>query len=80
MSNIQKFQTNKYHGQVLKVAIPTPLRRLFDYLPADEDIDENHSKQSKLKPGIRVLVSFGRRSVVGVLVAIATGSALEQRQ
>jgi primosomal protein N' (replication factor Y) len=80
MSNIQKFQTNKYHGQVLKIAIPTPLRRLFDYLPADEDIDENHSKQSKLKPGIRVLVSFGRRSVVGVLVAIATGSALEQRQ
>lgn len=80
MSNIQKSQTYKYHGQVLKVAIPTPLRRLFDYLPADEDIDEKLSIQSKLKPGLRVLVSFGRRKVIGILVAIAPGSTLEKRQ
>src|SRR5262245_59387331 len=49
----------------LQIAIDTPLRRTFDYrCPADIDV-------SRLKPGMRVAVPFGRRRVVGVLVATA---------
>lgn len=53
---------------VLKVALPVPLRQLFDYLPPLED--------SLPQPGMRVLVPFGRRKMVGVVVEIATSSEL----
>ena len=49
----------------LSVAIPTPLRCLFDYLP---DKNTNHNI---LKPGLRVSVSFGRqKNVTGLIVSI----------
>lgn len=55
---------------ILRVAIPTPLFRLFDYLPhTGQDI-------STLKPGVRVEVQFGRRKAVGVLVETASTSEL----
>ena len=44
---------------ILAVAIDTPLRRTFDY----------RSEQPDLAPGQRVWVPFGRRRVVGVVVA-----------
>jgi primosomal protein N' (replication factor Y) len=45
---------------IVAVAIDTPLRRVFDYrAPMDGPID----------PGARVWVPFGRRRVVGVIVA-----------
>jgi primosomal protein N'' len=44
---------------ILAVAIDTPLRRTFDY----------RSEQRDLAPGQRVWVPFGRRRVVGVVVA-----------
>lgn len=47
----------------LKVAIDTPLRQVFDYLPC-----ENTSKLS-LQPGCRVHVPFGARTVVGLIIA-----------
>ncbi|GGK64401.1 primosomal protein N' [Amphritea balenae] len=48
----------------LRLAIPSPLRRLFDYLPpAQCDLTE-------LKPGVRVLVPFGRREVTGILLEV----------
>ncbi len=49
---------------ILRVAVSTPLRRLFDYLLPDQyDI-------SKIKPGIRVSVPFGKRkNVIGILVS-----------
>ena len=54
---------------ILRVAIATPLRRLFDYLPASSDNVEN------LKPGMRVSISFGRRKdMVGIIVDIADHS------
>jgi primosomal protein N' (replication factor Y) len=46
----------------LRIAIPTPLRRTFDYLPA-KNIDP-----TTLKPGIRIRVPFGRRDVIGILL------------
>ncbi len=49
----------------LRVAIPSPLRRCFDYLPpAACDL---HT----LQPGIRLRVPFGRTTVIAVLLAIS---------
>jgi primosomal protein N' (replication factor Y) len=57
-------------GRVLRVALDTPLRRLFDYLPPDD------GRRAALQPGVRVEVPFGPRSLVGVLVEVAEGSSL----
>ncbi len=53
---------------VLRVALPVPLRQLFDYLNAENGINP--------EPGMRVLVNFGRRKMVGVIVEIADKSDL----
>jgi primosomal protein N' (replication factor Y) len=56
---------------VLRLAIPTPLRREFDYLPpAGISEAELHS----LQPGVRLRVPFGQREVTGYLLAVATDS------
>ena len=52
---------------VLRVAINAPLSRLFDYLPCDGPVPQ---------PGTRVRVPFGRRTQVGVVLAIADNSDL----
>jgi primosomal protein N' (replication factor Y) (superfamily II helicase) len=58
---------------ILRVAIATPLRRLFDYLPSDS------SDLKQLQTGIRVSVSFGRRKdVVGMIVSISDKSEFPQ--
>lgn len=57
---------------ILRVAIPTPLRRSFDYLLPD------HISASQLKPGIRVLVPFGRRQVVGLLLETTDQSSIQE--
>lgn len=54
----------------LRLALPTPLRRLFDYLPP-QDIDSK-----SLIPGIRVRVPFQSRSLVGLLIEVANQSAV----
>ncbi|MRI32127.1 primosomal protein N' [Endozoicomonas sp. OPT23] len=48
---------------ILSVAIPSPLRRMFDYLPPAECHDT-------LESGMRVQVTFGRRKVTGIIEAI----------
>ena len=48
---------------ILSVAIPSPLRRMFDYLPP---ADCNQTPVS----GMRVQVTFGRRKVTGIIEAI----------
>lgn len=53
---------------VLKVALPVPVRQLFDYLVPEQDTDP--------QVGQRVTVSFGRRKMVGVVVEIADQSEL----
>ncbi len=53
---------------ILRIALPSPLRRLFDYrAPAG-------LSNAQLQPGMRLRVSFGRREVIGVLVEIADHS------
>lgn len=50
---------------ILRVALPSPLRRLFDYLPpAGGDLPD------LLTPGIRVRVPFGQREMVGILESV----------
>ncbi|MEO7805323.1 MAG: primosomal protein N' [Steroidobacteraceae bacterium] len=55
---------------VLRVALDTPLRRLFDYLPP-EDVPV-----SALPIGARVHLPFGRRQLVGTILAHAQTSEL----
>lgn len=65
----------KFHGKVLQVAVPSPLRRVFDYLPLPEQ------QASPGTPvGIRVKVSFGRQQLIGIVVALADSSTLEKKK
>lgn len=52
----------------LRVAVPAPLPGLFDYLPPEDGPSP--------VPGCRVLVPFGRRRMVGVLVETASESGV----
>ena len=52
---------------ILRLAIPSPLRTLFDYLPpTGMQADELDG----LLPGCRVRVPFGRREVIGYLLEV----------
>ena len=53
---------------ILRLALPSPLRRLFDYrAPAG-------IARSTLKPGMRLRVPFGRREMIGILVEVVEHS------
>jgi primosomal protein N' (replication factor Y) (superfamily II helicase) len=55
---------------ILQIAIDTPLRQVFDYLPPT-------SWTQELPPlGVRVLVPFGRQRLIGILVGIVAESAV----
>ena len=53
---------------ILRLALPSPLRRLFDYrAPAGV-------RRSQLEPGMRLRVPFGRREMIGILVEVVDHS------
>ncbi|WP_020580671.1 primosomal protein N' [Endozoicomonas elysicola] len=52
------------HKQFIRVAIPSPLRQLFDYLPPDS------YPAHGICPGSRVVVPFGPRQVVAIVLSI----------
>jgi primosomal protein N' (replication factor Y) len=58
---------------VVRVALPTPLRRLFDYRagPAGD---------RAIEPGVRVRVPFGRRRLIGIAVEVGAGSELPEER
>ena len=56
---------------ILRLAIPSPLRRHFDYLAP---IGINEDQLLSLQPGVRLRVPFGRREVTGYLVAVCEAS------
>src|SRR5262245_53705620 len=58
---------------IVRVALDTPLRRLFDYLPAK-------SPAPAPRPGARVRVPFGRQRLVGVVHSIAPRSDLPREK
>ncbi len=51
-------------NNIIHVAIATPLRQHFDYLPPD-NVNITH-----LKAGTRVLVPFGRQNKVGIVISV----------
>ena len=52
---------------ILRVAVPSPRRRLFDYLPPP-------GPRPELRPGMRVRVPFGRGERIGILMEITCHS------
>src|SRR5579863_513993 len=54
---------------VVRVALPTPLRRLFDYRAGPT---HDHA----ITAGMRVRVPFGQRHLIGVAMEVAAGSEL----
>ena len=56
-----------------RIAVPSPLRRLFDYLPPA-------GPHEPLRPGTRVRVPFGKRELTGLVVAAADSSAVPAAQ
>ncbi len=58
---------------VLRIAIPSPLRRSFDYLPPE-------AENPRPVPGVRVQVPFGNRVVIGILLEMAAGSLIAPRR
>ncbi len=63
---------------VVRVALDTPLRRVFDYLPPQTlgPPEPGHSAV----PGVRVRVPFGRQRLVGVVVELADTSDLPEER
>ncbi len=59
--------------EILRVALDTPLRRLFDYLPAT---DGRHDPTV----GARVRVPFGRQRLIGVIHSFAASSDLPREK
>jgi primosomal protein N' (replication factor Y) len=58
---------------VVRVALPTPLRRLFDYRAEPDG-------GSTIEPGMRVRVPFGRRHLIGIAMERAAGSDVPQER
>src|SRR5580698_8326295 len=56
---------------IFRVALDTPLRRLFDYLPPTAD-----GNGPTPAPGMRVRVPFGRQRLVGIIVQVAENSEI----
>lgn len=55
---------------ILEIALPTPLRRSFDYLaPA-------HINASDLQPGVRLKVPFGNQQLCGLLLSVKQQSSV----
>lgn len=59
---------------IIKIALPTPLRHLFDYW-VPEDIDPK-----QLIPGVRVQVPFGKRSLIGILIKVKNESVIAREK
>jgi primosomal protein N' (replication factor Y) (superfamily II helicase) len=59
------------HKIILRIAVPSPLYRSFDYLLPGGIAPE------ALQTGMRVRVPFGRRTVIGVLLAVTAESPVE---
>ncbi|MGR9115114.1 MAG: primosomal protein N' [Gammaproteobacteria bacterium] len=60
-----------HSSRILRVALPVPIRRLFDYLAPET------AAASSLKPGMRVKVPFGSSSKIAFLVEVSDGSEIE---
>lgn len=58
-------------GLILRVAVPSPLRRSFDYL-----MPTTTHNNAAPEPGTRVLVPFGKRKLLGIIIEITEHSTV----
>ena len=61
-------RTSRVPDAILRLALPSPLRRLFDYRAPAGVV------RAQLQPGMRVRVPFGRREMIGILIEVADHS------
>ena len=61
----------------LRLALPTPLRRSFDYLPP---AGTDPKQLSQLQAGCRVQVPFGPRKLIGVLLEVVQTSEVDPKK
>ena len=63
---------------ILRVAVPTPLRRTFDYIFPENLLKELDGDLPL--PGSRVAIEFGRRTLVALIIEVTDSSdiALEK--
>ncbi len=59
---------------ILQIALDTPLRRVFDYRPPAKALGVG--THDAPRPGVRVRVPFGRQQLIGILVGVASESAV----
>ena len=59
-------------GDIIQVAVPVPLRQVFDYLKPAHD--------QPPMPGCRVRVPFGHRKLVGLVVAVKNQSTIAREK
>ncbi len=63
----------KTETEIVRVAIDVPVRKLFDYLPP-----ENFTR-SNLRPGVRVIVPFGRKkNSIGLIIETSDFASVEK--
>ncbi len=65
----------EYSPNIIRVAVPSPLRRLFDYLVPQDSQQKDDGGRADV--GCRVAVTFGRQEVVGLIVAITNSSDID---
>ena len=56
-----------FFGPVFRVAVAVPMRQVFDFLPVDKNSID-------IKPGTRLLIPFGKKKQVGLLLETAADS------
>ena len=70
---------------VFRVALDTPLKRLFDYLPPAERVAQGPLDplgkasglfSAPLEPGMRVRVPFGRQKLIGIVIEAAASTEI----
>ncbi|MDO8271230.1 MAG: primosomal protein N' [Gammaproteobacteria bacterium] len=74
MPKPDSFSHAPHASVILRLAVPSPLRRLFDYLPP---LDSTPAQLEQLQPGVRISVPFGSRTLVAVLVSTQTQASVE---
>lgn len=61
---------SQFTNRLLDIAVPTPLRRTFQYLPTEGC--------ANLKPGCRIRVPFGKQKLVGILIGFSETATIEK--
>lgn len=62
---------------ILQIAVNSPLRRCFDYLPPLEITRET---LARLQKGVRIRVPFRNKAIVGILVGISNTSTVSPKK